>query len=313
MAKINYGVAGIRQRHYRVWMAFENAGTGEHDFVRAVDSLDEMFTCIYQASPDYVNAKGKFGTFKENAYHVGEMRADSIDVSVQDGDSIEGNEIGKTVLGKSGTFSAELINSTPDIINFLTGLNGHECVVMLEEVSNARLESYDGAMLETHEIIVIGNMPAILAGLTDNVGGSFSFSEKAAGKNIAISMLNVERSVSTVREFRSIEDFRYEEPNDAVELVSVTIGGSGFDGQFSFDHASNTEITNLKIEVSVDDEDFNNIVSTSYIEPANTEIKNLQIDEKLMENGEVFFFRMSGLNGNGVQKTPHSNVVSVIV
>ena len=309
MAKVNYGVAGIRQRHYRVWIAFENAGTGEHDFVVAVNALEDMFTHIYEENPDYENAKAKFGTFKENAYHVGEMRADSIDVSVQDGDSIEGNEIGKTVLGKSGTFSAELINSTPEIVDFLTGLDGHECVVLLEEVSDVRLKSYNGAMLETHEIIVIGNMPAILAGLTDNVGGSFHFSEKVTGKNIAISTLNVERSVSTVREFRSIEDFRYEEPNDAVELTSVILGGTGFEGAFSFAHAANTQITNLKIEVSVDDADFNNIVSTSYAAPDEIAFA-LNIDESL---GKNFFFRISGLNGNGVQKTPHSNVISVIV
>lgn len=307
MAKVNYGVAGIRQRHYRVWMAFENAGTGEHDFVAAVDFLDDMFTCIYQASPDYENAKAKFDAFKTNVYHVGEMRADSIDVSVQDGDSIEGNEIGKTVLGKSGTFAAELINSTPEIVDFLTGLDGHECVVLLEEVNDVRLKSYNGAMLETHEIIVIGNIPAILAGLTDNVGGSFHFSEKVTGKNIAISMLNVERSVSTVREFRSIEDFRYEEPSDAVTLESVIFDGSYFNGEFSFAHTDNTEITNLKIEVSADDADFNNIVSTSYIEPDKRAF-TLQTDKLL---GDKFYFRMSGLNGNGVQKTPHSNVVSV--
>jgi hypothetical protein len=305
MAKVNYGIAGIRQRHYRVWMAFENAGTGEYNFVTAVDALDEMFTNIYRENPRYDFAKEKFDTFKEYAYHVGEMRADSIDVSVQDGDSIEGNEIGKTVLGKSGTFSAELINSTPEIVDFLTGLDGHECVVLLEEVSDVRLKSYNGAMLETHEIIVIGNMPAILAGLTDNVGGSFHFSEKVTGKNIAISMLNVERSVSTVREFRSIEDFRYEEPNDAVELASVIIDGN-FMGEFSFAHATNTEITNLKIEVSVDDADFNNIVSTSYAAPDEIAF-TLDIDESL---GECFFFRMSGLNSNGVQKTPYSNVRS---
>lgn len=308
MAKVNYGIAGIRQRHYRVWMAFENAGTGEYDFVEAVDALDEMFTNIYKENPDYANAKDKFDEFKTNlAYHVGEMRADSIDVSVQDGDSIEGNEIGKTVLGKSGTFSAELINSTPEIVDFLTGLDGHECVVLLEEVSDVRLKSYNGAMLETHEIIVIGNMPAILAGLTDNVGGSFHFSEKVTGKNIAISMLNVERSVSTVREFRSIEDFRYEEPNDAVELLSVIFSGAGaFEGAFSFAHATNTEITNLKIEVSVDDADFNNIVSTSYAAPDEI-VFALDIDKNL---GKDFFCRMSGLNSNGVQKTPYSNVRS---
>lgn len=310
MAKVNYGIAGIRQRHYRVWIAFENAGSGEYDFVGAVDALEDMFNALRETPVDYEDAKIFLDAAKQNMYRVGEMRADSIDVSVQDGDSIEGNEIGKTVLGKSGTFSAEIINSTPEIVDFLTGLDGHECVVLLEEVSDVRLKSYNGAMLETHEIIVIGNMPAILAGLTDNVGGSFHFSEKVTGKNIAISMLNVERSVSTVREFRSIEDFRYEEPNDAVELTSVIFSqqvGSGFEGKFSFAHAANTEITNLKIEVSVGDANFNNIVSTSYAAPDEISF-TLDIDKEL---GKDYFFRMSGLNSNGVQKTPYSNVIKV--
>lgn len=307
MAKINYGAAGIRQRDYRVWIAFEGAGSGELDFVAAVDALDDMFTHIYASPVEYADAKTDLDAAKAAMYHVGEMRADSIDVSVQDGDSIEGNEIGKTVLGKSGTFAAELINSTPEIIEFLTGLDGHECVVMLEEVNDVRLKSYSGAMLETHEIIVIGNMPAILAGLTDNVGGSFSFSEKVTGKNIAISMLNVERSVSTVREFRSIEDFRYEEPNDAVTLTSVTNGVSGFEVAYEFAYRDNTEITDLKIEVSVDDIDFNNIVSTSKAKIDEASII-LEINEAL---GAIYYFRMSGLNSNGVQKTPYSNVMNV--
>lgn len=308
MAKVNYGVAGIRQRHYRVWMAFENAGSGEFDFVNAVDALDDMFASIYSDPAKYEDAKTKLDTAKENMYHVGEMRADSIDVSVQDGDSIEGNEIGKTVLGKSGTFSAELINSTPDIINFLTGLNGHECVVMLEEVDNARLESYDGAMLETHEIIVIGNVPAILAGLTDNVGGSFSFSEKAAGKNIAISMLNVEKSVSTVKGFRSIEDFRYEEPTDAPVLNDFRFDSiDAFEATFTFDGQANPKIRTIKVEISADDSTFVNIVSTIYVDPSDGIAYFLPVDP----NSEVIYYcRVSGLDHNNVQKTPYSNVVS---
>ncbi len=305
MAKVNYGVAGIRQRHYRVWMAFENAGSGEFDFVTAVDALDDMFTHIYASPVQYEDAKTKLDAAKEHMYHVGEMRADSIDVSVQDGDSIEGNEIGKTVLGKSGTFSAELINSTPEIVEFLTGLDGHECVIMLEEIDDTRLKSYDGAMLETHEIIVIGNIPAILTGLTDNVGCIFSFSEKAAGKNIAISMLNVEKSVSTVRDFRSIEDFRYEEPNDSPTLITFEAIESRFSGEYAFDYESNPEITELIIEISKDAVAFNNIVSKISIAPTET-----GFDVELSKDGTMYYCRMYGLNSNGVQKTPYSNVIS---
>jgi len=303
MAKINYGVAGIRQRDYRVWIAFENPGSGELDFVNAIDMIHEIYG--YIENGEYSSAYNLFNELKNEMYHIGEMRADSIDVSVQDGDSIDGNEKGKIVLGKSGTFTAELINSTPEIIEFLTGLNGHECVIMLEETDDARLKSYDGAMLETHEIIVIGNVPAMLAGLTDNVGCSFSFSEKAAGKNIVISTLNVEKSISTVKEFRSIEDLRYEEPTDAPVLDSFMFdSGNTFEVGFIFSAQANQHITNMKVEVS-DDLTFANIVAIAYAEPSTGSISG-DID---LELGTVYYCRISGLNSNNVQKTPYSNVV----
>lgn len=307
MAKINYGVAGIRQRDYRVWIAFEDAGSGELDFVNAIDKLDDMFYLLYHPPVDYEAAKVGLDRVKENMYHVGEMRADSIDVSVQDGDSIDGNEKGKIVLSKSGTFTAELINSTPEIIEFLTGLDGHECVIMLEEINDARLKSYDGAMLETHEIIVIGNVPAMLAGLTDNVGCSFSFSEKAAGKNIVISTLNVEKSISTVKEFRSIEDVRYEEPTDAPVLDNFRLdSGNSFNVDFTFSaQVANQHITNIKVEVS-DDVKFANIVATVYVEPSIGTISG----HIKYESGRTYYCRISGLNSNNVQKTPYSNAMS---
>lgn len=306
MAKINYGVAGIRQRDYRVYIAFENAGSDELDFVSAIDKLDDMFYLLYHPPVDYEAAKVGLDRVKENMYHVGEMRADSIDVSVQDGDSIDGNEKGKIVLGKSGTFTAELINSTPEIIEFLTGLDSHECVIMLEEIDDTRLKSYDGAMLETHEIIVIGNIPAMLAGLTDNVGCSFSFSEKAAGKNIVISTINVEKSISTVKEFRSIEDLRYEEPADAPVLDSFIFDTEdSFKGDFTFSvQVANQHITNIKVEVS-DDVKFANIVAIAYVEPHVGTISG-HIDQ---ESGTTYHCRISGLNSSNIQKTPYSDVL----
>jgi hypothetical protein len=305
MAKINYGVAGIRQRDYRVWIAFENAGSDELDILGAISNLDDMFNCIYSDPVKYEDAKTHLDAAKKAMYHVGEMRADSIDVSVQDGDSIEGNEKGKIVLGKSGTFTAELINSTPEIIEFLTGLDGHECVIMLEEISDTRLKSYNGAMLETHEIIVIGNVPAMLAGLTDNVGCSFSFSEKAAGKNIVISTLNVEKSISTVKEFRSIEDLRYEEPADTPVLNSFMFDASNsFEGYFTFDAQANQHIKKIKVEVS-DDPTFVNIVAVVYAEPSLGFWGDID-----QESGTTYYCRISGLDGNNIQKTPYSNVMS---
>jgi hypothetical protein len=301
MAKINYGVAGIRQRDYRVYIAFQNAGSGELDFVNAVDALDDMFASIYSDPVKYENAKTKLDTAKENMYHVGEMRADSIDVSVQDGDSIDGNEKGKIVLGKSGTFTAELINSTPEIIEFLAGLDGHECIIMLEEIDDTRLKSYDGAMLETHEIIVIGNVPAILTGRTDNVGCIFSFSEKAAGKNIAISTINVEKSISTVKEFRSIEDLRYVKPSDTPIISYFNPSKKSFEVSFTFNSAANPNIVKMKIEISTD-LNFENIVAYVGCSPEDNSIS----EPATLSQGMTYYCRVSGLDKNNIQKTPYS-------
>ena len=122
-------------------------------------------------------------------------------------------------------------------------------------------------MLETHEIIVIGNVPAMLAGLTDNVGCSFSFSEKAAGKNIVISTLNVEKSISTVKEFRSIEDLRYEEPDAPVLDSFIFDCTDSFEGWILLLVPNASNHKNIKVEVS-DDLTFANIVAIVYVEPS---------------------------------------------
>jgi hypothetical protein len=146
----------------------------------------------------------------------------------------------------------------------------------------------------------------MLAGLTDNVGCSFSFSEKAAGKNIVISTLNVEKSISTVKEFRSIEDVRYEEPIDAPVLDSFIFdSGNSFDIDFTFSAQANQHITNMKAEVS-DDVKFANIVAIAYGKPSTGHISG-DIDH---ESGTTYYCRISGLNRKNVQKTPYSNVVT---
>ena len=63
----------------------------------------------------------------------GECRDDSIVVTGEDGDSIEGNVAGNIVLNKSCTMSAELINFTPANVSALEDLDGTEVSVLLVE------------------------------------------------------------------------------------------------------------------------------------------------------------------------------------
>jgi hypothetical protein len=230
MSKVIYGVDGIRQRNYRVWINFEDmtSGAGELDFITAVDKMANAFVEISDTPPRYPDAKTELDNLKDVMYHIGEMRADSIDLAVEDGDSVEGNEVGKIVMGKNGKFSSELINSTPDILTWLGQRDTKECIIMLEEMDSTRLKNYDGAMLETHEIIFIGNVPAMAAGITDNVGGAFNYVEKITGKNIAISTINVEKTVPSAGAFRKIFDFRYEEPLIAprIDTLGCTTGNN---------------------------------------------------------------------------------------
>ena len=223
MSKVIYGRKGIRNRDYKVWINFSGMteADGELDYIQAIDAISRTYGKITESPPDYENALTALNATKELMYHIGEMRADSIDLTIEDGDSIEGNIAGKVVLGKSGKFVTELINSTPEILNWLSERDGEECIVMLEEINDKRLVSYDGAMLETHEIIFICNMPAIAAGLTDNVGVVFGFAEKETGNGTITSTINLEKTVAYASMFRKICDFQYELPSEPPDNISV--------------------------------------------------------------------------------------------
>lgn len=305
MSKVIYGANGIRQRDYRVWINFEDmsSGAGELDYITAVDAMGEMAELI--DASEYENAKAKLDLLKESMYHVGEMRADSIDLSIEDGDSIEGNEVGKIIVGKVGKFSAELINSTPDILTWLSQRDSKECIIMLEEISSTRLAEYDGAMLEVHEIILIGNVPAMIAGITDNVGFAFNYSEKIVGKNIAISTINVEKTVPTTTHFRKIYDLRYEEPLRGVELQSIGTTPEGRVVRLEWIWEGDREaINSYLIECSTSD--FAEIEFSAITD----DYPATQADVTLYAGN--WKFRIAGLKNN-VQKTIYGNVQAVTV
>lgn len=302
MSKVNYGLDGIRQRDYRVWINFEDMkeADGELDFITAVDAMGNLYEFIHENPIDYRKVFNALNALKNYMYHVGEMRADSVELSVEDGDSVEGNEVGKIVLGKTGKFATELINSTPDIISWLALRDTKECIIMLEELNPTRFKSYDGAMLETHEIILIGNVPAMAEGLTDNVGVAFNYADKVVGKDIVISTLSVEKTVPTASAFRQIMDVNYEEPAVAPSITKLEKDiiewywngeegtADGYRLEFSF---------NESFEDLHHSHDIDNINEFEYSFPVPSQTGTL-------------YARMSAIK-NGVQKSVYSNVEEI--
>ena len=299
MSKVIYGVEGIRQRNYRVWINFEDMTTaaGELGFIEAVDLMGDIPPLISASPPDYSNAKEKLDALKQVMYRVGEMRADSIEVSVEDGDSVEGNEVGKIVMGKTGKFSAELINSTPDILTWLGQRDTKECIIMLEEMDSSRLKNYDDAMLETHEIIFIGNLPAMAAGHTDNVGGAFNYVEKVVGKNIATSILNVEKTVSSAGAFRKIYDFQYEELCAPPEILSEVLDKDKFVLTVGVDVSIPSEYYVI-IEIA-SDANFSNIIHRAQDISSGTIERSFDMDGQSLG---TYHFKVY-IENNGVQKS----------
>ena len=177
---LTYGTDGIKQKDYRVFVALSStAGLGE--LITAY--LANKTKANLDASGKIINTTGAGSPGKLS--ELGECRADSIDLGIADGDSIEGNRLGKIVLNKTGTFTAELINATPDNIAALEGLDGNPCTILLVE------RDTHGNDLKT--CILMHNF-------------NLSYSEKITGGDSIRSTINIEKSVPDAGSFRSIAD-----------------------------------------------------------------------------------------------------------
>jgi len=166
---LSYGTDGIKQKDYHVYVGL------------AITAGLAAAITAYLANSSKTNADAVKNLLDE----LGECRADSIDLGVADGDSIEGNVLGKIVLSKTGTFTAELINATPTNIAALEELDGNACTIMLVE------RDTHGDDLKT--CILMNNF-------------NLSYSEKITGGDSIRSTINIEKNVPDAGSFRHIAD-----------------------------------------------------------------------------------------------------------
>jgi hypothetical protein len=167
---LTYGSEGIKQKDYQVYIG-EYTGTAK----TAADT--------YLGTQNKTNAVALQTALTE----LGELRADSISVTVENGDTVEGNNIGEIVLNKACAMVAELINATPDNINALAALDGKAVVVMIKEKD---------ARSNKRTVIVINNVV-------------MSYSENITGGDIPRASISLSRSVANVGNFRIINDIDY--------------------------------------------------------------------------------------------------------
>lgn len=303
---LTYGTAGIRQRNYRVWMQFAD----NTDWQPAVEAIDDLHGSIVADS----GIPEKLAALKTKMLRVGECRADSIEVTLEDGEDIMGNEVGKIVLDKTGRFSAELINATPENINYLAGKDTVECIVMLEEINDNRLVEYpDGAMLLTNELIFICNMPVINSGATSGVGYAFNFAENDRGSGISTVTMSTEKSVASTSAFRYVADAH----EDALSPMYTIVANS-----YSHDSSSKTgkiqitsdglqvhpDITHVCSEIS-DSSTFDTILVTKL---ANRPVASTSLivihdeNDKNIEYSHSYYVRIYGVTAGGINKTGYS-------
>lgn len=168
---LTYGTSGIRQKNYRVYVA-----------LNGTPGLDDAFDAIISdMTTDEIDAA--IGLMNE----FGECRADSITLTGENGESIEGNVVGNITINKACSFSAELINLTPNNVDALDALDGEIVSVMLVEKDS----HIDGT--EKKLAIIVKNK-------------ALSYSENITGGDTGRGTITLSSTPRKVTEFRTIVD-----------------------------------------------------------------------------------------------------------
>jgi len=244
MSPLNCDTNGVRHKNYRVWLLSK----ASENWANGLIAVGELFTELNKFSKNELNfdSQDKLSTALALFDHVGECRADSIEVNGEKGNSIEGNESGELVLNKACSFSAELINSTLDNIEQSVLYDKKETIIILEEVDSFENEwNLNDTTVKTfnnHEIVIIGNS---INGFILNVN------ESHKGQGVSVIPLSIAKTVSKISSFRNTYNVEYN-VNDLIVLADIyTTVNAGYKTNLATYLASyDDELTTVNIPVS---------------------------------------------------------------
>jgi len=209
---LTYSLDGLRQRSYRVWMIYPSSGTGESGYNNLKEYVENYIIANligYQYGSAFTNLSELLAAdtdITDYSERLGECRKDSISLVSEDGNSIEGNEVGTLILDKNCSFAAELLNATPGNIELLNDdVESQVPVYIILEEIDGRTKDWDSTSdpiksKDTHEIIFIGINNALILNMVENhVGGG-----------ISTVTINGNDTVARISDFRKILDVPYD-------------------------------------------------------------------------------------------------------
>lgn len=174
---LSYGTEGIKQKNWILWL-FKSSMAAQSAYSDFLDSYSvDSFVSMTRDTPDHVIG------------HLGELRNDSVSLTAENGDTVEGNIVGEITINKVCALNAELINATIENCNELAQYDGLPVIAMMFDSEN----------------VDYGNFYPI-AGATCIVveGATLNYNEMVTGGDIVRATISLSKNPSRVDDFRKI-------------------------------------------------------------------------------------------------------------
>ena len=206
MVSLQFGLEHAHKKDYRVWIhewmdTGIDPGDGDDNY-----GTEDLINNLRSDNPN-ITRFNNLSAMLAHSTKLGECSRDSISVISDDGDDIEGNEVGNIILAKDCSFSAELINATPNNVNALMSkYDGNAFYIILEEVNGRskklydRNEESDVLFNDVHDIIIIGS----------GKGFNISVSEAFTGSDVPRAIVSMKAKVQSISDFRRRVEIPYD-------------------------------------------------------------------------------------------------------
>jgi len=173
---LSYGTEGIKQKNWVLWLFKQSmaANTEYIDFVNQ-NKYAEFESLVRDYQDDIIG-------------HLGELRNDSVSLTAENGDTVEGNIVGEITINKVCALNAELINATIENCNELAEYDGLPVIAVMFDSENV-----NGKFCPIPDATCI-----IVEGTTLN------YNETVTGGDIVRATISLSKNPSRVDDFRKI-------------------------------------------------------------------------------------------------------------
>ena len=174
---LSYGTEGIKQKNWVLWL-FKPSMAAVNPY--------SVFLNSYSAG-SFTTMLSPFNLDKVIG-HIGELRNDSVSLTAENGDTVEGNIVGEITINKVCALNAELINATIENCNELAQYDGLPVIAMM----------FDQENVDENFLPVDGATCIVVEGATLN------YNEMVTGGDIVRATISLSKNPSRVDDFRKI-------------------------------------------------------------------------------------------------------------